>query len=127
MPDATFACPDLTTFCRLDELGLEVTGQQLEPDRAVLACRSSTSRPTSGAGAVDARAPPATPSPAGWRTSRWAGVPRRCWSTSMIEALSRAVPAALTELTTLGRTLKERTDDVLRTSSAPAPATGPQR
>jgi transposase len=39
MPDATFACPDLTTFCRLDELGLVVTGQRLEPDRAVLACR----------------------------------------------------------------------------------------
>jgi transposase len=37
--DATFVCPDLTTFCRLDELGLEVTGQRLEPDRAVLACR----------------------------------------------------------------------------------------
>jgi transposase len=37
--DATFACPDLTTFCRLDVLGLEVTGQRLEPDRAVLACR----------------------------------------------------------------------------------------
>ena len=43
MPDATpqggFSCPDLTRFCRLDELGLEVTGQRLEPDRAVLACR----------------------------------------------------------------------------------------
>ena len=38
MSDATFACPDLTTFCRLDELGLVVTGQRLEPDRAVLAC-----------------------------------------------------------------------------------------
>ncbi len=37
--DATFAYPDLTTFCRLDELGLHVTGQCLEPDRAVLACR----------------------------------------------------------------------------------------
>jgi transposase len=37
--DATFACPDLTTFCRLDDLGLEVVGQHLEPDRAVLACR----------------------------------------------------------------------------------------
>ena len=34
-----FACPDLTTFCRLDELGLEVTGQRLEPERAVLSCR----------------------------------------------------------------------------------------
>ncbi len=39
MPDATFACPDLTTFARLDELGLEVIGQRLDPDRAVLACR----------------------------------------------------------------------------------------
>ena len=38
-PDAGFACPDMTAFCRLDELGLEVTGQRLEPDRAVLACR----------------------------------------------------------------------------------------
>jgi transposase len=39
VPDATFAAPDLTTFARLDELGLEVTGQLLEPDRVVLACR----------------------------------------------------------------------------------------
>lgn len=39
MDDATFATPDLTTFCRLDELGLEATGQRLESDRAVLACR----------------------------------------------------------------------------------------
>jgi len=34
VPDATFACPDLTTFARLEELGLEVVGQRLEPDRA---------------------------------------------------------------------------------------------
>ena len=39
MPDATFARPDLTTFCRLEELGLEAIGQRLEPGRAVLACR----------------------------------------------------------------------------------------
>ena len=39
MSDATFACPDLTTFCRLDELGLVAVGQRLEPRRAVLACR----------------------------------------------------------------------------------------
>jgi hypothetical protein len=37
--DATFASPDLTTFTRLDELGLAVVGQCLEPGRAVLACR----------------------------------------------------------------------------------------
>jgi len=37
--DATFARPDLTTFARLDDLGLEVLGQRLEPDRAILRCR----------------------------------------------------------------------------------------
>jgi transposase len=36
---AGFVRADLTTFCRLDELGLEVTGQRVDPDRAVLACR----------------------------------------------------------------------------------------
>lgn len=39
MPHATFVRPDLTTFTRLDELGLEVVGQYLEPKQAVLACR----------------------------------------------------------------------------------------
>ena len=39
MSDATFACPDLTTFARLDERGLEAAGQRLQPDRTVLACR----------------------------------------------------------------------------------------
>lgn len=39
MPDSTFATPDVTTFARLDGLGLKVVGQFLEPDRAVLACR----------------------------------------------------------------------------------------
>ena len=35
----TFATPDLTTFCRLDELGLEAAGQRLDPDRAMIECR----------------------------------------------------------------------------------------
>ena len=39
MADATFDRPDLATFTRLDELGLDVVGQRLEPARAVLACR----------------------------------------------------------------------------------------
>ncbi|WP_156252033.1 ISL3 family transposase [Pseudactinotalea terrae] len=39
MLDATFADPDLTTFCRLDELGLVAVGQRLEPERAVIECR----------------------------------------------------------------------------------------
>lgn len=37
--DATFATPDRTMFCRLEELGLVAVGQRLEPERAVLACR----------------------------------------------------------------------------------------
>ena len=42
MPDATaFTRPSLTAFCRLDELGLVVVGQRLEPKRAVLACREA--------------------------------------------------------------------------------------
>ena len=39
MPDATFCCPDLDSFCLLDRLGLSVTGQQIHDDHAVLACR----------------------------------------------------------------------------------------
>ncbi|MDX2378119.1 ISL3 family transposase, partial [Microbacterium sp. LRZ72] len=39
MSNASFDDPDLTTFCRLEELGLEAVGQRLEPDRAVLECR----------------------------------------------------------------------------------------
>jgi len=39
VPDATFCCPDLDTFCLLDRLGLSVTGQQVHDDHAVLACR----------------------------------------------------------------------------------------
>ena len=39
MANTTFDRPDLTTFTRLDDLGLEVTGQRIEPDHAVLACR----------------------------------------------------------------------------------------
>lgn len=39
MNNATFHSPDLTTFCRLDGLGLEATGQCLHPGRAVIACR----------------------------------------------------------------------------------------
>lgn len=38
MDDSTFADPDLTTFCRLDRLGLQVTGQFIEPDRTILEC-----------------------------------------------------------------------------------------
>jgi transposase len=41
--DATFVRPDLGAFCRLDELGLEVIAQRLEPGRAVLACRPAPS------------------------------------------------------------------------------------
>ena len=39
MNHATFGAPDLTTFARLDELGLEVTGQLISDEETVLACR----------------------------------------------------------------------------------------
>ena len=39
MPNSIFDRPDLSVFTRLDGLGLEVTGQRFEADRAVLACR----------------------------------------------------------------------------------------
>lgn len=76
MPDGTFTTPDLTTFCRLDGLGLEVTGQRLEPDRAVLACRVVDDDRWCRGAAV--RAACTTWSRAGWRTSRSGGDPRRC-------------------------------------------------
>ena len=39
MANTTFDRPDLSAFARLDGLGLEVTGQRIWPDHAVLACR----------------------------------------------------------------------------------------
>jgi len=37
--NATFSAPDLDSFCRLDRLGLSVTGQQVHDDHSVLRCR----------------------------------------------------------------------------------------
>ena len=39
MPNTIFDRPDLSAFTGLDDLGLEVTGQRIWPDHAVLACR----------------------------------------------------------------------------------------
>ena len=39
MSNTTFDRPDLSAFTRLYDLGLEVTGQRIEADHAVLACR----------------------------------------------------------------------------------------
>ena len=39
MSNATFDCPDLSAFTRLDGLGLEVRGQRIEPDHALSAYR----------------------------------------------------------------------------------------
>ena len=39
MPNTIFDRPDLSAFARLDGLGLEVTGQRVEADHAVLARR----------------------------------------------------------------------------------------
>ena len=39
MANTIFDRPDLSAFTRLDDLGLEVMGQRIEADHAVLACR----------------------------------------------------------------------------------------
>lgn len=39
MSHGTLTAADLTTFCRLDELGLQAVAQRLEQDRAVVTCR----------------------------------------------------------------------------------------
>ena len=44
---------------------------------------------------------------------------------TLIDALGRGVPAALTELITLGRTLKKRADDVLAYFDRPGTSNGP--
>ena len=41
----TFATPDLTTFCRLDELGLVAVGQLIEPEVATIECRLAEADP----------------------------------------------------------------------------------
>ena len=40
-----FHDPDLTTFCRLDELGLVAVGQLVEPNSAVIECRLAETDP----------------------------------------------------------------------------------
>ena len=45
--------------------------------------------------------------------------------TGLIASLSRGVPAALTEITTLGRTLNERAGDVLAYFDRPGTSNGP--
>jgi hypothetical protein len=52
--NATVGCPGPTSFCRLDGPGLEVTGQRLKPDEAVLACQVISSDPGDQARAVAA-------------------------------------------------------------------------
>ena len=59
MPHAPFVRPDLGSFCRLDELGLQVEGQRLEPGRAVLRRRGCAARQRDpAAGARSARVAP---------------------------------------------------------------------
>jgi hypothetical protein len=53
-PEAGFARAGMNTFCRLDEFGLEVTGQRLAPDHAVLACRVVESDQCAAAAVVEA-------------------------------------------------------------------------
>ena len=75
MPNTIFDRPDLSAFTRLDDLGLEVTGQRIEADHAVLACRII------GVGGVDAAGAKAFLVAwwsGAWRTSPVGGAPRFC-------------------------------------------------
>jgi transposase len=67
--DATFDRPDLTTFARLDEMGLDVVGQHLEPTRAVLACR--VLEPDRWCHRCGCEGTPRHSVLRVWRTSRW--------------------------------------------------------
>ena len=72
VPDATFDAPDVTTFCSLDDLGLRVVGQRVEPGRAVLLCTVTAlddcCRRCGGLGAVrDTVTRRLAHSPLGWR------------------------------------------------------------
>lgn len=174
MHHPTFATPDLTTFCRLDELGLEAVGQLLEPDRAVLECRVINDDPwcrKCGAEGVarDTVTRPLAHEPFGHRPTTllirvrryrcahcrrtWrqdttkAAAPRAKisrggigWALTtivvdhltvkemmraVIDAVSSGVPAALTEIRRLGRTLKQHAADVLAFFDRPGTSNGP--
>lgn len=43
---ATFTAPDVTTFCRLDDLGLVAVGQHIEAGKAVVVCRPTAADDT---------------------------------------------------------------------------------
>lgn len=174
MHHPTFATPGLTTFCRLDELGLEAVGQLLEPDRAVLECRVINDDPwcrKCGAEGVarDTVTRPLAHEPFGHRPTTllirvrryrcahcrrtWrqdttkAAAPRAKisrggigWALTtivvdhltvkemmraVIDAVSSGVPAALTEIRRLGRTLKQHAADVLAFFDRPGTSNGP--
>jgi hypothetical protein len=80
---ATFVPPDLGSFRGLDELGLQVVGQRLEPGRVVLACRVvETDEFARWCCRCGCEAAPRDSVTRGWRISRWGGPRRRCPSRS---------------------------------------------
>lgn len=74
--NATRASPDLTTICWLDPLGLEVTGQLIEPGRVGARVPRPGGRPVVPTVRLRRR-PLATTSPARWRMSGTGGAPQR--------------------------------------------------
>lgn len=73
LSEATFACPDVSTFCWLDELGS--TSSASGSSRIERSCRAAWSSQTPGAAAAAARAARAAWWSSGSRTSRWGGAP----------------------------------------------------
>ena len=109
---------DLTTFCRRDELGLVVTGQRLEPDRAVLACEVlKPDRWCRRCGCARKR------SRLGYNPTA-----RSAWTRDgQADRLDQPQrPAALSKVTILGRTLTKLAADVMAYFDRAGTSNGPK-
>lgn len=144
MPGGTFVAADLTTFCCLDGLGLEMTGQCLEPGRAVLVVlvvqhltlhtgeELLTDRQRERL-MVLSTDDDHVQVEATWGTlqqmiaaysspDRTSG---RAAMAAVIDTLREGIPAALVELRRLGWTLNHRAADVLAYFEQPGTSNGP--
>lgn len=103
MADTSFADPDMTTFARLDGLGLRVVGQFIEPDRAILQCRVVDADQRCRCGELgrprDARTPRLAHEPLSWRPTLLRATVRRyrCGSCGYVWRQDAAAQVGLLE------------------------------
>lgn len=89
-----FAHPDLTTFCRLDELSSSPANAS---SPTVRSSRAGSPKPTSGAADAAAKEPRGTRSPGSWPTNHSAGdLPRCCSPSAATDALAAGTCGAKT-------------------------------